>query len=130
MRPMGAFNDDDEAAMAANNTSSFNCREVTGQPGVYSQHSYGRAIDINPLINPYVKETLVLPANGSQFVDRDISYPGKITKDSLIYREFVKHGWDWGGSWYDVQDYQHFEKRANGERRNPYGYSSPIAPKR
>lgn len=122
MVPMDVFHHDDKAAMEANNTSAFNCREVTGQAGLYSQHSYGRAIDINPLINPYVKGTFVLPAEGVQFVNRSRHYPGKISHNSLIYREFIKHGWDWGGSWYDVQDYQHFEKRAGGERRNPYGY--------
>ena len=123
---MDEFNHDDDAAMAANNTSSFNCRAVTGHPGFFSQHSYGRAIDINPLMNPYVKNNKVLPANGRLFVDRNQPSPGKITKDSVIYHEFIKRGWDWGGNWYDVQDYQHFEKRANGERRNPYGYLKPF----
>ena len=121
MALMDDFNQDDNAAMAANNTSAFNCRMVTGRPGLLSQHSYGRAIDINPLVNPYVKGSLVLPPNGAPFVDRSQPYPGKITKDSLIYHEFIKRGWDWGGGWYDIQDYQHFEKRSNGERRNPYG---------
>lgn len=123
MEPMEAFKGDDNTALTANNTSAFNCREVTGQPGIYSQHSYGRAIDINAQINPYVKGTLVLPKNGTPFVNRDEAFPGKITKESLIYKLFTQYGWDSGGDWYDVQDYQHFEKRANGEKRNPYGYS-------
>lgn len=121
MELMDDFNGNDDAAMKVNNTSSFNCRAVTGKPGEFSQHSYGRAIDINTLINPYIKGKVVLPPDGSQFTDRKKPYPGKITKESLIYKEFIKHGWDWGGSWYDLKDYQHFEKRANGERRNPYG---------
>lgn len=122
MEPMETFKGDDNAALIANNTSAFNCREVTGQPGIYSQHSYGRAIDINPKINPYVKGKFVLPQNGVPFVDRNKPFPGKITKASLIYKVFTQYGWDWGGNWYDVQDYQHFEKRANGEKRNPFGY--------
>jgi hypothetical protein len=121
MQLMDAFNDDDAASMAANNTSSFNFREVTGHPGIYSQHSYGRAIDINPMQNPYVKSGTILPAAAHAFVSRHPS-PGKITRDSLIYHEFTERGWDWGGNWYDVQDYQHFEKRANGAKRNPFGY--------
>ena len=120
--PMDAFNNNDQAAMAANNTSAFNCRAITGQPGLFSQHSYGRAIDINPLLNPYVKGNTVMPARGAPFVFRNKPYPGKITKGSIIYNEFIKRGWDWGGNWYDLQDYQHFEKRANGHRRNPFGY--------
>lgn len=125
MDPMELFNANDNAALAANNTSAFNCREVTDQPGIFSQHSYGRAIDINSKINPYTKGRLVLPASGMQFIDRNKPYPGKITKDSLIYKLFSQSGWDWGGNWYDVQDLQHFEKRANGEKRNPYGYGIP-----
>jgi hypothetical protein len=124
MAPMDFFNNDDHASMEANNTSSFNCRSVSGYPGLFSQHSYGRAIDINPLINPYIKKNSILPINAGQFVDRKKPYPGKITKPSVIYNEFIKYGWDWGGNWYDVQDYQHFEKRANGEKRNPHGYGA------
>lgn len=124
MEPMETYKGDDAAAMSDNNTSAFVCRKVTGQPGIYSQHSYGRAIDINPKLNPYVKGELILPAEGAQFVQRNQSYPGMIVKDSLIYKLFIQQGWDWGGSWFDVQDYQHFEKRANGKKRNPFGYEA------
>ncbi|MBW2185657.1 MAG: M15 family metallopeptidase, partial [Deltaproteobacteria bacterium] len=44
----------DDRSMAANNSSAFNCRDITGKPGIFSKHSYGGAIDINPLQNPYV----------------------------------------------------------------------------
>jgi hypothetical protein len=37
-----------------NRTAAFNCRPATGNPGSLSHHSYGWAIDINPLQNPYV----------------------------------------------------------------------------
>ncbi|WP_162262386.1 M15 family metallopeptidase [Legionella brunensis] len=122
MQTMDAFKGNDDVAMAANNTSAFNCRPVTGHPGIFSQHSYGRAIDINPKINPYVSGKRVTPRSSTKFVDRKKNYPGKITKDSFIYKLFTQNGWDWGGNWYDVQDYQHFEKRAHGAKRNPYGY--------
>jgi hypothetical protein len=122
MQLMDDFKGDDDKATQANNTSAFNCRAVTGHPGIYSQHSYGRAIDINPLINPFVKGRSVSPIQGLPHVDRALEEPGKITQQSLIYRLFSQHGWDWGGHWVDVQDYQHVEKRAHGERRNPYGY--------
>jgi hypothetical protein len=121
METMDTFKGDDDAAMAVNNTASFNCRAVTGKPGCFSQHSYGRAIDINTLINPYVKGDRVLPPAGKKYVDRTKNYPGKIIKDSFIYNEFIKRGWDWGGNWHDLQDYQHFEKRANNEKRDVNG---------
>jgi hypothetical protein len=99
------------------------CREVTGQSGIFSQYSYGRAIDINPQINPYVKDNIVLPENGSNHVDHNNPEKGKITHHSLIYKLFIEHEWDWGGNWHDLQDLQHFEKRANGKKRDPNGYS-------
>lgn len=121
MELMDAFKGNDQAAMTANNTSAFNCRDLSNKPGIFSQHSYGRALDINPRINPYVAGQLVLPPEASPFSDRSKPYRGKISLNTLIYRLFIQYGWDWGGNWYDVQDYQHFEKRAKGEKRNPYG---------
>ena len=50
----------DDALMRSNVTSAFNCRAITGGKG-FSRHSYGRAIDINPLWNPYIKGKKVLP---------------------------------------------------------------------
>lgn len=114
MELMDKFRGNDDAAMAANNTSSFNCRAVTGKPGLFSQHSYGSAIDINTLINPYVKGKTVLPPNGIAFADRTKPHQGKITKNSIVYKEFIKHGWTWGGNWKDLKDYQHFEKKLAG----------------
>lgn len=122
MELMDTFKGDDNASMALNNTSAFNCRVVTGQPGVFSQHSYGRAIDINPLINPYVKGEQVLPLEGKKYADRALPARGKIVKDDFLYNEFTKRGWDWGGNWLDLQDYQHFEKRAHNKKRNINGY--------
>jgi hypothetical protein len=112
MVPIEEYNGDDDASMAANNTSAFNCRDATGKPGVFSNHSWGRAIDINPLINPYVKGDKVLPRAGRKYADRTRSYKGSILKDSFIVHEFEKAGWIWGGRWPDRQDYQHFEKPA------------------
>lgn len=124
IRPIDEFNNDDVLSMNANNTSAFNCRAVTGHAGIFSQHSYGRAIDINPVLNPYVAQGSVQPKTGLLHVNRKHAEQGKITADGFVVALFHKYGWDWGGSWYDVQDYQHFEKRANGAKRNPYGYAA------
>lgn len=110
MEPVDTFDASDDRSMEANNTSAFNCRDVTGQPGKFSNHSWGRAIDINPLTNPYVKGDKVLPPQGRQFLDRTHAYPGAILADSFTVKLFGQHGWTWGGSWTDRQDYQHFEK--------------------
>lgn len=111
MVPIEEYGGNDDASMAANNTSAFNCRDATGKPGVFSNHSWGRAIDINPLTNPYVKGDKVLPPAGRAYLDRTKTFKGSILKDSFIVREFERAGWTWGGRWPDRQDYQHFEKR-------------------
>lgn len=110
MVPIEEYGGNDDASMAANNTSAFNCRDVTGKPGVFSNHSWGRAIDINPLTNPYVKGDQVLPPAGRKFLDRTKEFPGSILKDGFVVHLFESDGWTWGGRWTDRQDYQHFEK--------------------
>jgi hypothetical protein len=110
MVPIEEYGGNDDASMAANNTSAFNCRDTTGKPGVFSNHSWGRAIDINPLTNPYVKGNKVLPPEGRKYVDRTKEFPGSILKNGFVVREFERAGWTWGGNWPDRQDYQHFEK--------------------
>lgn len=111
MEPVEEFGGSDNKSMAANNTSAFNCRDITGQRGKFSNHSWGRAIDINPLTNPYVKGDRVLPEGGRAYLDRTVSHPGSILAGSFTVRLFERHGWTWGGSWPDRQDYQHFEKK-------------------
>ncbi len=110
MQPIEEYGGNDDRSMEANNTSAFNCRDVTGQPGKFSNHSWGRAIDLNPLTNPYVKGEKVLPAAGRTYLDRTQSYKGGIERDGFVVELFKKHGWAWGGDWKDRQDYQHFEK--------------------
>ncbi len=112
MTPVEDYQGSDDASMAANNTSAFNCRDVTGQPGKFSNHSWGRAIDVNPLTNPYVKGDKVLPPAGKQYLDRTKAFPGSILADSFIVKRFAEKGWTWGGSWSSPKDYQHFEKPA------------------
>lgn len=104
---------DDELSMEANNTSSFNYREVTGGGGL-SNHAYGRAVDINTFFNPYIKGSLILP-HGATY---DPKVPGTFTADSPLVREFLKLGWTWGGNWTSPKDYQHFEKVSNTAKRN------------
>lgn len=111
MIPIEEYGGDDNASMAANNTSAFNCRDATGKPGVFSNHSWGRAIDINPLTNPYVKADKVLPPEGRRYLDRTKEFKGSILKNGFVVRDFEKNGWTWGGRWPDRQDYQHFEKQ-------------------
>jgi D-alanyl-D-alanine carboxypeptidase len=103
-----AYGADDDRSMAANNTSAFNCRAVTGG-SAFSEHSYGQAIDINPLLNPYLTSSgAVLPQSGERFADRTLEEPGMIHAGDVVVRAFASIGWSWGGSWSSVRDYQHF----------------------
>lgn len=100
---------DDELSMSANNTSSFCYRVVDGSK-VLSNHSKGLAIDINPLINPMVKNGDVSPRKGQDYIERNENVKGMITKGDACYNAFTKRGWTWGGEWSNLKDYQHFEK--------------------
>ncbi len=110
MRLVSAYDGDDEASMAANNTSAFNCRTVAGTDR-WSQHSFGAAIDLNPVQNPYVTAAGVSPRAGRAYADRAdrrASTPGLITDDSVVVDAFADIGWEWGGDWTGEADYQHF----------------------
>ncbi|NYD86431.1 M15 family metallopeptidase [Cellulomonas oligotrophica] len=106
VRLVDDFGADDDASMAADNTSAFNCRAVTGGSG-WSEHAYGRAVDVNPVENPYVRGGTVLPPAGAAFVDRPDA-PGVVHDGDAVVRAFAEHGWAWGGHWSSPKDYQHF----------------------
>jgi hypothetical protein len=103
-----AYDGDDDDSMADDNTSAFNCRELTGGGG-FSQHSYGVAIDINPVENPYVSGDLVLPPTGADFLDRADERPGMIIDGGVVVKAFRSRGFEWGGAWTSLKDYQHLE---------------------
>ena len=107
MEPVDVYEGDDDLSMAANNTSAFNCRPVTGGSS-WSEHSFGSAIDVNPLVNPYVVGGTVLPPEGAAYADRSLDAPGMIHDGDLVVETFATHGWIWGGTWSSPKDYQHF----------------------
>lgn len=109
MVPIDAFAGDDDASMAANNTSAFNCRAVTGGTS-WSRHSYGTAIDINPIQNPYVSGLQVLPPAGGEYVDRAIYHRAMIRSGDVVTAAFADAGWRWGGDFRTIRDYQHFDR--------------------
>ncbi len=109
--PASGFGGDDDALMRANVTSAFNCRAMTGGRA-FSLHSYGVAIDVNPLWNPWVRGDAVKPEEGRTFADRSGARgrPGVLTVDSPAVAVFERRGWSWGGRWRRLKDWQHFEK--------------------
>ena len=107
MRLVDVYGGDDDRSMAANNTSGFNCRTVEGSSS-WSEHAYGRAIDINPIQNPAVKGGRVSPPAGSRYLDRLRRRKGLIRANDAVVRAFASIGWGWGGYWTSLKDYQHF----------------------
>ncbi len=107
MVPVDHYGSDDQASMRANNTSGFNCRYVAGTTS-WSEHSYGRAIDVNPLVNPYVRGEGVDPPEGAPYADRSRTDAGMIHAGDAAVRAFAAQGWAWGGNWTNGKDYQHF----------------------
>jgi D-alanyl-D-alanine carboxypeptidase len=106
MVPVSAYRGSDDASMAADNTSAFNCRFVGGTTR-WSMHAYGEAIDLNPVENPYVQGARVSPPAGRRYVDRR-PRPGVIVAGSLVVDAFAAVRWKWGGRWTSSKDYQHF----------------------
>ena len=104
------YGSDDNTSIRANNTSAFNCRNIAGT-NRYSKHSFGAAIDINPLINPYVLDGKAEPVESAPYLDRNLNYAGMLAgTDDPAVRAFTDRGWTWGGTWTDPLDIQHFEK--------------------
>lgn len=111
LRPVDRYGGNDRRSMRHDNTSAFNCRFVAGTT-TWSQHAYGRAIDIDPVENPSVSGSHVSPRNGRRFADRSPVRRGMIARLGVVWRAFRRIGWGWGGTWRSAHDYMHFS--ANG----------------
>jgi D-alanyl-D-alanine carboxypeptidase len=108
MQLVDAYGADDRRSMAADNTSAFNCRTVAGTTR-WSEHAYGRAIDVNPVENPYVTGSgYVSPPAGAPFAQRSRRTKGLIHRRGPVVEAFAAVGWEWGGDWAWPKDYQHF----------------------
>jgi len=96
MRTIDNYNCNDDFSMQDNNTSAFNYRRIRGSRKL-SDHSYGRAIDINPLLNPYSRKKNIFPKEGKQYLDRTQNVDGMISKGDCVIKAFKSRGWQWGG---------------------------------
>ncbi len=90
-----------------NGTGAMVCRPTTGQT-FWSAHALGLAIDVNPFQNPYEDGDLVLPELAGSYLNRSWHRPGMILPNGVVVRAFRKIGWEWGGAWHTLKDYQHF----------------------
>jgi hypothetical protein len=112
MRLVDHYGASDYRSIEADNTSVFNCRRATGATR-WSQHAYGRAVDVNPIENPYIYANgTTTHAASRPYLDRSRHRKGMAYAGGVLVRAFAKAGWSWGGSWPGPTDYQHFS--ANG----------------
>ena len=115
-KPVEAYEGDDDASMADNNTSGFNDRPIAGTPRT-SLHGYGAAIDLDPVQNPFLTvngaTVTVAPPAGAAYLNRRPNRPGKAERPGLaeeVVALFAENGFaHWGGDWDDPIDYQHFD---------------------
>jgi hypothetical protein len=103
------FGGNDYLSMEENNSSCFNFRNIPSV-GIISIHSYGAAIDINPVQNPFIiieKDVVtVFPKQSVEFLNRNNQRKGMVEP---IVPIFEKYGFEWGGFWNTPIDYHHFQ---------------------
>ena len=87
-------------------TAGYNCRAVSGSR-TWSQHAYGKAIDVNPVQNPMVRGSYVDPRGGTDFLRRDVYRRGMMHAAGAV-RAFTANGFHWGGRWNSLKDDMHF----------------------
>jgi hypothetical protein len=95
-------------------SGSFECRQAVPSPctggkgtGTWSEHAYGRAVDLNPVENPYVGCGRSRDRAGRAYLDRSRLRPGMVT--AAVVEAFRSIGWGWGGGWSgSTKDYMHF----------------------
>ncbi len=108
MKPIEEFGGDDNASMAANNTSAYNCRDASqANSNAYdSPHANGRAVDVNPVQNPWLDPRCDCFMPTAKYAERTPSM-GKILQGGVVWKAFTKRGW----IWQDIAtpDYQHFD---------------------
>ena len=109
MKPVDAYGGDDWKSIDADNTSAFNCRAATGSSS-WSNHAYGRAIDINPIENPWIENGRVFHKASRQYIDRTKrKSPLQILPNDPVVKIFAAATWGWGGAWTGgTLDTQHF----------------------
>jgi hypothetical protein len=116
MRLVSDFAANDWQSIEADNTSAFNCRPITGKKKKWSKHAYGKAIDINPIENPYINKKGYISHKASWKYKKRVhknntpSDRAVLLKNDKATKIFKKYGWKWGGDWRTIKDYQHFSK--------------------
>jgi hypothetical protein len=117
MQLVSNYEGNDWESIEADNSSAFNCRPVTGKKKKWSKHAYGKAIDINPIENPYVSRKGYISHKASKKYKKRVHKVNSYADHALLLKQdkavkiFKNYGWKWGGDWNSIKDYQHFVKK-------------------
>lgn len=112
MKLINEYDGDDHKSMSDNNASAFNCRYIENT-NRFSMHSYGMAIDVNPVQNPILSKDKsgvinISPDQGKAYADRSILKKGMVTQEVVnIFKKY--HFSIWGGEWDEPKDWHHFQ---------------------
>lgn len=115
MRLVSDYGASDWQSIEHDNTSAFNCRSATGSKK-WSKHAYGRAIDVNPIENPYISKSGSIAHKSSVQYRKRVgggfapAQRAVLLPHSRATQIFKRHGFSWGGDWSRIKDYQHFQK--------------------
>ena len=111
IKPIDSYDGNDDLSMSDNNSSCFNFRPIAGSD-LLSIHSYGLAIDINPVQNPFIEiddetgDVAIFPKEGAKYLNRSNIRAGMVEP---IIEIFTRYGFEWGGNWNSPIDYHHFQ---------------------
>ncbi len=126
MRLVSDYRGSDFQSIEADNTSALNCRAVTGNHKKWSKHAYGKAIDINPIENPYISRKGHISHKASHKYRKRTHRPRSVGDRAMLLKNdqatqiFEHFGWKWGGDWRSIKDYQHFEYNRGVKTRPKY----------
>lgn len=105
--PIVSYGWNDNKSMADNNTSAF-CYRFIANTKRLSNHSFGRAVDINPFNNPVIYSDGRISPKGAKYKPKNT---GVFSAANPIVKAFIKRGWRWGGNFNSFKDYHHFDKK-------------------
>jgi len=112
--PISMFNWNPSSIL--NNSGAFDWQFVMDSDEI-SDHTFGAAIDINPVLNPWVRKYKLNSPNHPY----NPSKRGTLSTDSDVVKIFKEEGWKWGGDWKNSKDWMHFYRP-----EIPYKYYGKI----
>lgn len=104
----------DIISMNENNCSGFNLRRIAGTDKL-SKHSYGMAVDFNPMLNPcfYLEDHTQEPIKGNYDINQSGTFTDNEEGNPIGYKLtnfLIERNWIWGGNWNTLKDNHHFQK--------------------